>query len=116
VDVRIKHRTKHRGFLFLTPYYEVWVTVSFEKWEKEIVYEANLYEFQVADRRPHPASGLTDREPLLVKDILDKTDGYAFGSFPAAKKYEADVLDGLQKIKDILKANIDPVLERTERI
>lgn len=116
MKVEIEHKTRKQGWLDPVLFYEVRVFATFTAQELAIIKTANLYGFKVADRSSHPASEIPDLpEPLTLQELIDHhPEGYAFASMPAAKDYENRVLMGLQRIKQLIEANIDPVTRRTE--
>jgi hypothetical protein len=117
VDVKIDHRAKGAGFFRRLPRYDVYVSVKFEEWELDVIYGANLYDFLVAKRKTHPESGSVEDNHLILRHLIEqREDGFAFTSFPAAKAYEAEVLEGLARIKQLIEASRDASMTRTERL
>lgn len=125
--VEVEHKTTEKGLFNPVPFYEVWLYATFTSDELDIIYRANLYDFVIAPRELHPESikdtppeevkVLKAEAPLKVRDLVEKhPEGWAFASFPAAKSYEADVEEGLKRIKQLIDSNRNPSFKRVIKL
>lgn len=108
----IDHQTSTKGVLNPVMFFEVWVSVTFTEAELDIIEATNIVDYVIAQRRPHPASEQwDDNQPLILRDLIENSsDGYAFNSFPEATEYRKKVIEGLERIKQLIEVNTDPEL------